>query len=300
MIVQANIQTKCQKINLLCLLTMENKEFKKIGVIGCGWLGLPLAKFLSDSGYAINGSTTSPEKLNVLKQNNIVPFLIQLGDTGNATNLNVFLDVDLLIINIPPGRASNSADTYLDKLSYLKSEIANSPIKKIIFISSTSVYAESNGIHTENSESFGTEASQIRLRKAENLFTNLPNIETTVIRMAGLIGPERHPGRFFSGKKDIPNGLSPVNLIHLDDCIGIIYKVIADGLWNDIVNGAAPTHPTKMKFYDLASVKLYGKHAEFIMEKLDFKIIDGNKIISKGYQFKHPDLLGWLQQDPQN
>lgn len=279
---------------------MENKEFSKIGVIGCGWLGLPLAKTLKNLNYTVNGSTTSPEKLRVLEQNNIVPFLIQLADGKTLTNLNSFLEVDLLIINIPPGRALNAADTYLNKLSYLKSEITKSPIKKIIFISSTSVYAENNNIHTESSINFGTAASPLRLKKAEGLFTNLPNIETTIIRMSGLIGPNRHPGRFFAGKKDIPNGLSPVNLIHLDDCIGIICKVIESNLWNQIFNGVSPSHPTKMKFYDLASIKHAGKHAEFIAEKLNFKIIDGDKIISQGYKFKHPDLLDWLQQDPQS
>lgn len=279
---------------------MNNKTLKKIAIIGCGWLGLPLAKKLVSLGYATNGSTTSPEKLNTLKENNIVPFLVQLHLDNKPSALTEFLDVDVLIVNIPPGRSSNSADTYLDKLKYLKSEVLSSVVRKIIFVSSTSVYAENNTIHTESSQRLGTEPSSIRLKKAEEIFKDLANIEATIIRMSGLIGPERHPGRFFAGKKNIPNGLAPVNLIHLDDCIGVICKVIEENLWNEVFNGAAPTHPTKMEFYDLASFNYCGKHADFIAEKLEFKIIDGNKIISNGYQFKHPDLLIWLQQDHQN
>jgi hypothetical protein len=71
-------------------------------------------------------------------------------------------------------------------------------------------------------------------------------------------------------------------------------------LWNKVFNGAAPTHPTKMEFYDLASQKLYDKRAKFIEEKGEFKIVDSSKIINEGYQFKHPNLMEWLLQNPQN
>ncbi|HET8828263.1 MAG TPA: NAD(P)-binding domain-containing protein [Pelobium sp.] len=279
---------------------MQKKSTNNIGIIGCGWLGLPLAKALAECGFTINGSTTSPEKVKAIAESGIVPFLLQLDSQKPVAVIGEFLNVDLLIINIPPGRSANSADFYVDKLAYLKSEILKSPVKKIIFISSTSVYAENNNLQTEESRDFGDSAIALRMLSAENVFTQLPNIKTTIIRMAGLIGPERHPGRFFAGKKDIPNGLVPVNLIHLDDCIGIIHKIILEDLWNEVYNGAAPSHPSKMEFYDLASKQLYGKNADFVAEKGAFKIIDSTKIISKGYPFKHPDLLAWLQETHQN
>lgn len=279
---------------------MQKKSPNNIGIIGCGWLGFPLAKTLAECGFTINGSTTSSEKIKTIEENGIVPFLLQLDSQKPASAIGDFLNVDLLIINIPPGRSANSADFYVDKLEYLKSEVLKSTVKKIIFISSTSVYAENNNRQTEESKDFGDSAIALRMLSAEKVFTQLPNIQTTIIRMAGLIGPERHPGRFFAGKKDIPNGLVPVNLIHLDDCIGIIHKIILEDLWNEVFNGVAPTHPLKMEFYDLASQQLYGKGADFIAEKGAFKIIEAEKIISKGYQFKHPDLLDWLQENPQN
>lgn len=278
---------------------MQTETINNIGIIGCGWLGLPLAKTLLKKGFTVKGSTTNLGKMEVLEQSGIVPFLIQLESKKPVGEIKEFLGVDLLIINIPPGRGSNGADSYLDKLTGLKKEILLSPIRKIIFISSASVYAENNDVQSETSNDFGGGDTSLRMLNAEKIWSDLPNIETTMIRMGGLIGPQRHPGRFFAGKSDIPNGLVPVNLIHLEDCIGIICKVIHDGLWNQIFNGAAPSHPSKMEFYDLASNKLYGKHADFIAEKGDFKVIDSSKIISKGYEFKHPDLLDWLKESPQ-
>jgi len=273
---------------------MRNETIKKIAVLGCGWLGLPLAKILSEDGYIVKGSTTSVDKLGSLKHIGIIPFHIQLEPEQTIEHIQRFLDVDLLIINIPPGRSTGVLDSYLDKMNYLKSEIIASNIKKVIFVSSTAVYAENNNAQSEESEAFATNSSAMRMLNAEQVFTELPNVETTIIRMAGLIDLNRHPGRFFAGKSNIANGLAPVNLIHLDDCIGVICKVINDGLWNDVINGAAPSHPSKMEFYGLASKILNGKPAEFIAEKASFKIIDSEKIISKGYQFKHPDLMEWL------
>jgi nucleoside-diphosphate-sugar epimerase len=277
------------------------KEFVdvKISVIGCGWLGLPLAINLIDKGFKVNGSSTSNEKLAALKANAIAPFLVQLGKPNN-NSLSDFLKADLLIVNVPPGRNNEDVNDYSNKMVELAKAISESTIKKIIFISSTSVYDEINELVDETSMSLSNSNSGQRMIDAENIFRNLEQVDTTIIRMAGLIGPKRHPGRFFAGKENIPNGLSPINLIHLDDCIGIIEFVIKNAIWNKVFNGAAPTHPTKMEFYDLASQKLYDKRAKFLEEKGDFKIVDSSKIINEGYQFKHPNLMEWLLQNPQN
>lgn len=278
---------------------MKN-EIKKIAVLGCGWLGLPLAVELRKKDFFVKGSTTKISKLQEIAAHHIDPYLVQLNPELAGDDIQLFLDVDLLIINIPPGRNSDQASQYQEKMENLAKAIQISPIKKIIFISSTSVYPETNGMVNENSAT-DTSASGLRMVNAEKVFKKLRNIKTTIIRMAGLIGPERHPGRFFGGKKDIPNGLAPVNLIHLHDCIGIIQHVIRQEIWDETINGVAPSHPTKKEFYTLASEKFNGSRADFLAEKGSYKIVDSSKIISKyGYKFKYPDLMQWLLQTHQN
>jgi nucleoside-diphosphate-sugar epimerase len=278
---------------------MKVFSIDRISIMGCGWMGLPLAIDLIFRGFKINGSTTSIDKLDLLKSNSIAPFLVQL-EENDRNNLSAFLNADLLIINVPPGRNKDYVNDYNIKMQDLAKAVSNSCIKKIIFISSTSVYEEYNGLVDEETKSLSNSDSGRRMIEAENIFKSLINIETTIIRMAGLIGPKRHPGRFFAGKENIPDGMAPINLIHLDDCIGIIAHVINNDLWNQTFNGAAPSHPLKMDFYDLASQQLYGKGAKFIAEKGNYKIVDGSKIIFAGYQFKHPNLMEWLLQTPQN
>ncbi len=278
---------------------MKTFTIDRISILGCGWLGFPLAIGLINKGFKVNGSTTSVDKLNLLKANLIAPFLVQLGETDND-NFSAFLESQLLIINVPPGRNKENVNDYGVKMQSLADCISKSSIKKLIFISSTSVYEEFNELVNEDTQVLSKSDGGNRMIRAENIFKDLKNIETTVIRMAGLIGPNRHPGRFFAGKENIPDGLVPINLIHLDDCIGIIEHVINNDLWNQTFNGSAPTHPTKMEFYDLASQQLYGKEAKFIAEKGNYKIVDSSKIINTGYHFKHPDLMEWLLQNPQN
>lgn len=89
----------------------------KIAVFGCGWLGLPLAQSLQQKGYTINGSTTSKEKINLLKYSGIHPFLVDLNDTNFTKNLDLFLnDVEILIINIPPRMKTGDATNYYQKM----------------------------------------------------------------------------------------------------------------------------------------------------------------------------------------
>lgn len=272
---------------------MQHNAHLRVSIVGCGWLGLPLAKFLLQKGFSVRGSTTRVEKLNLLENEGIVPYLVQLNPALSGNCLDSFFDSDIAIVNIPPGRKS-LVDDYVQKIENLHTAINSSSIKKVIFISSTSVYPNTNNWVNEDSEKDNS-ASAVRMFNAEEGFRKNEKLQTTIFRMAGLIGPERHPGRFFGGKDNIPNGLAPVNLIHLEDCIGLIYEVIRKNFWNKTINGVAPSHPQKQDFYEYASMKYNGSNVSFIPEKEDFKIVE-SKIVGNElqYQFKYPNLMKCL------
>lgn len=275
---------------------MPNSKKNKLAILGCGWLGLPLAQSFVNAGWLVNGSTTRPEKLSHLGENGIQPFLINLGAMDAPENLRSFLEADVLIVNVPPGRPESEASTYQEKMEVLATALRQSLVKKVMFISSTSVYADNCTVHTEESLAFADSNSGKRMMAAEQVFNQLPNVQYTVVRFGGLINEQRHPGRFFNGKTAVANGLAPVNLIHLDDCIGIIDKIINNNLWGQTFNAVAPSHPDKETFYTLATQKYGGISPSFIREKLEFKIISSDKILKTGYRFKHPDLLNWLKE----
>lgn len=224
---------------------------KHIGIIGCGWLGLPLAKKLQKRGYEVSGTTTSNAKISLLQENGINPFQISIFEDGINGPISEFLEsISLLIINIPPGlRGKGVKESYISKIKVLYAAIKKSQVSQILFVSSTAVYGAVEGKVTENTKPIPNTKSGKQLLKCENIFKNDLKLDTTIIRFGGLIGPKRHPITMLSGRVNLNGGSAPVNLIHLNDCIGIIELIIKNNHWNFTLNGVYPDHPTKEEYY---------------------------------------------------
>jgi len=265
---------------------------KKISVLGCGWLGLPLAEALISANFQVAGSTTSPHKLPVLAEKRIRPFLIDLNKVELSPETAPFFESEILIVNVPPKRGPEN--TYAVQIRNLQKVLSKTAVRKVIFISSTSVYLPSENLIVETSATESPETNA--LRQAEIIISDPENSwETTIIRMAGLFGPERAPGRFLAGKTDLPDPNFPVNLIHLQDCINIILAVIAQEKWNTIYNACADEHPSRKEFYTAGARKL--KLPEPTFSETDSpasqkKLISSEKVKTElNYNFKFPDPL---------
>ncbi|PWA06578.1 SDR family oxidoreductase [Flavobacterium psychrotolerans] len=236
----------------------------KISILGCGWLGLPLAKALIGTGFSIKGSTTSIEKLPILEFAGIEPFLISLHANEIEGNIVPFLEnSEILIIDIPLKLRGNSNDPsathraeFVGKIRTLIPYIENSSIENVLFISSTSVYGEANTIITEETTPNPDTESGKQLFQAEQLLQNNRDFKTTIVRFGGLIGEDRHPIRFLSGRDNIDNPEAPINFIHQDDCIGIIQKIIETNCWGETFNAVSPFHPSRETYYTQKAIGL--------------------------------------------
>lgn len=228
---------------------------KKIAILGLGWLGLPLANSFLEQGYEVTGSTTSSEKLMRLLQSQLSVKIIKVTHNTIEGNWKSFIrDCDVLLINIPPSRDGNSHTYYPQQIAQIAKRC--DPNLNIIFVSSTSVYADNNQIATEKDELNPTKESGKALVEAEKIIQARFGEHATILRFAGLYGPNRHPGRFLKRGSPIPNPEASVNLIHLNDCINLISKVISQNCFGEIMNGCADNHPTKKVFYSNAAFNL--------------------------------------------
>lgn len=230
---------------------------KKIGVLGCGWLGLPLAKHLLEKGFDVKGTTTSQEKMEILKKARIEAFIVQISEDKIEGDIKKFLiGTDTLIVNIPPKlRGKGPKENYVRKMKFLISQIELSTVRKVIFVSSTSVYGNNQGEVNEETLPLPTSESGKQLLATEQLLLENQHFQTTIIRFAGLIGPDRHPVSMLSGKSNLTGGNAPVNLIHLNDCIGIITTLVQNNIWEKIINGVYPKHPTKEAYYTQKAIE---------------------------------------------
>ena len=260
----------------------------RIGILGCGWLGLPLAVSFVKSGYDVYGTTTSKDKLVELENKAINPFLIRLSEYGIDGPIADFLsEITILVVNIPPKLRGNNAENYFQKISLLHQAIKKSTVKNIIFISSTSVYGDIQGEVTEATIPKPVTDSGKQLLACEALFRNDQELKTTIIRFGGLIGDDRHPANFLSGKKGLSNGSAPINLIHQTDCIRIIEAIVKEGWWNELFNAVYPHHPSKKEYYTASCLRKGLPMPSYIDDNSLFeKYVKSNHLMTvKGFRF---------------
>lgn len=265
----------------------------QISILGCGWLGLPLAKSLLQNGFPIKGSTTSLEKISLLESEGITPFLVRLEEQQICASVADFLaDSQILIINIPPKLRGGSTENFVAKITTLLPFIENSTVEKVLFVSSTSVYGEDNEVVTEATVLNPDTEGGRQLAIVENVLQKNSRFQTTILRFGGLISDDRNPVRFLSGRENIENPDTPINLIHQDDCIGIIEKIIALNSWGETYNAVAPFHPTRQEYYTQKATKLNLALPKFAASNIIVgKTILNNKLIEAlDYSFIKPTL----------
>lgn len=259
-----------------------------VSILGCGWYGQALAKSLIDKGITVKGSTTSNEKLEQLSREGIVPCSVRF-DAESESFAPSFFECDVLIVSITPKFRKGDAAAYLPKVQRIIHAILKYQVKKIIYISSTGVYGDHNTKVNELTGPDPDTGSGSILLAAERLFQGEPDFKTAIIRFGGLVGPARHPGRFFAGKKQIPNGLAPVNLIHLFDCVGITEGIIEKDAFDQLFNACSPDHPTRADFYLRVALAAGLPAPDFIIELKNWKIVDSINLKSTlNYEFKVP------------
>ena len=237
-----------------------------ISILGSGWLGFSLAKELS-AKYDIKLSTKTKSKIADLVFKNIEPYLIDIDNLSQT--IEEFLEADILIINIP----SKNIESFKKLAQYME----KSQIKKLIFISSTSVCRDDKS----------------PLLNIEKIFQDMDK-KTTILRFGGLIGYGRNPANFFKNNKIVPNSQTPVNMIHRDDCISIIKEILKQDVFDEVFNCCSPTHPTKKEFYTHCAISsgLPIPTFDTVENKEQYTIISTEKLIDKlNYKFIHPDLM---------
>lgn len=265
---------------------------KTVSILGCGWLGLPLAEYLLGKGYVVKGSTRTPEALATLKAAGIEAYYLSLDpELSGGDGVDRFFESEVLVVNFPPERREDIVDFHTAQIRSLIARVEKSPVKNVIFVSSTSVYPELGRDVFEDEESPPEKASGKALVIAERLLLDNPAFETTVIRFGGLIGYDRKPGRFISGKKGLTGGDSPVNLIHRDDCILIIERIIEREVYGEIFNACADFHPKRKDYYTAQALKIGVPPPVFEDSgEAGFKVVRSEKLKTLlEYGFKYPD-----------
>lgn len=251
---------------------------KNIGIIGCGWLGLHLAHFLSDQ-YTIYTTTTSEENKAHLMAMGYHSVAIRFSDDTLAIpkRWDSVEALDAIIITIPFSKQppiEALQKRFQNLISFIKGFE-----KPIFLMSSIGIYPQIAMEITE--DSFDDHLLNPNIRAIEQLITqNFP--QCNILRLAGLMGADRKLSRY-----RVSNPEQRVNHIHYEDICNIIASMLTQNIQGEIFNIVAPQHPIKQEIINFQ---------KGMQEPIPFS--ESNRIISSEklcktlqYKFKHPNPI---------
>lgn len=269
---------------------------KKVAIVGLGWLGMPLALSLSARGWQVTGSKTTLDGVEAARMCGIDSYQLQLTPEliCDSEDLDALLNVDALVITLPARRTGDGDDFYLQAVQEIVDSALAHQIPRIIFTSSTSVYGDGEGMVRESTQLAPVTASGRVLKELELWLHDLPGTSVDILRLAGLVGPERHPGRFMAGKTDVANGHHGVNLVHLEDVVSAITLLLQAPKGGHTYNLCAPVHPTREAFYSQMARQLNLDPPVFREQSQPGhgKLVDGSRICNElGFEYQYPNPL---------
>ena len=270
---------------------------RSVAIVGLGWLGLPLARHLKNLGWEVKGTKRTHDGVEQMRLMRLEAYHLELTPEINADpdDVSALLDVDSLIINIPPSQYFFDLNQYVEGVQNLVNEALLQGVSHIIFISSTSVFPEVSAHFDESVTPQPSSNIGRALVEIENGLAKMQDIDCDIIRFAGLVGNDRHPVYSLAGKQALKCGHSPVNLVHLDDCARAIQLLLETPGGYRLYHLAAPMHPTREAYYQYAAEKYGLEPPHFISSEQDpQRIIMAEKICHElefVYQYPDPNLM---------
>lgn len=227
-----------------------------ICMIGTGWLGLPIGSELAERGFRVVGTTTTEARIPELREHGILPYIYRLGDP-NPPSASIY------VITVPPGKTGSYVEALRTTFEGM------TPKANVLFISTTSVYTGRPDVFPESQVIPGQPAPEdahrtskhstmpiSELIKAEGVFWDVRRKRHTIVRCGGLVGPGREPGRFLSGRKNVPDPDAPANISPLQDVVDLVTSIILEGQWGKVVNAVERNRPTRREYYTKAALDL--------------------------------------------
>ncbi len=271
-------------------MTASNKP--SIAIIGAGWLGKPLALQLLAQHYPLTVSCSRVEKRDSLRDDGIPAVQATLAEQPQGDWHTLLGDKDIAICLLPPSCGNHVDTEFSQQVKLLLNLLELYQVPKLLFISSTGIYQKTNQALAENAP-LNPNSS---VYQAEQVIAANQAITSTVVRFSGLISHDRNPTRTLSKKSSqghiFAAGLSPVNLIHRNDCIGIIAQIIAQECWGEVFNACCDCHPSRQQFYQLNAQQLGITEPQFSPDNSQPAcIIDNAKLIQRlNYHFRHNSI----------
>jgi nucleoside-diphosphate-sugar epimerase len=246
----------------------------RVLIIGCGYVGLPVGAALARQGHEVFGLTRSGRSGPASQEHGIRPLAADITRRADLDTLPAPFDWVVNTVSSNKGGLEEYRQIYLDGLRHILQWLESSPPKKLVHVSSTSVYGQTDGSLVKESspaEPRG-ELGQV-LVAAEQLLleaARAKNIPAIILRASGIYGPGR--GHLFlqylKDEARIPGrGERLVNMIHRDDLAACILTALKSGRPGEIYNASDDEPVPQIHFFRWLSETLGKNMPPFVREE---------------------------------
>lgn len=189
-------------------------------VVGCGDIGGAVARHFAQCDWRVIG---------VRRRAIDLPGVTMIAaDVTEPAALAILqnLKPDYLLIVLTPGEFSDRRyrEVYVDGARNILDAVDTAAIKRIVWVSSTSVYHQDNGEWLdETSSAQPNQFSGMRLLEAERVIAD-SDLPHTIVRFGGIYGPDRDRllQQLRSGRRTANEPPRYSNRIHRDDAVAIL------------------------------------------------------------------------------
>ncbi|HTI71152.1 MAG TPA: SDR family oxidoreductase [Candidatus Limnocylindria bacterium] len=212
-------------------------------IVGCGYLGLAVAKRLVAGGHQVFGLRRSPDGSSDLLQEGITPLVADIATSSTLAPLPRDFEWVVNTVSSSKGGAEEYRQVYLTGTRNLGLWLRDQPLAKYVYTSSTSVYGQTDG--SEVTESSPTtpkgETSQLLVETESMLFQRAREggFPAIVLRLSGIYGPGRGHlfHQFVAGLATLSgDGSRLLNMIHRDDAATAIVATLERGQAGEAYN----------------------------------------------------------------
>ena len=254
--------------------------------IGYGKTSRRVAKQLFEQGHQITTISQSP------KTDQFATHLIQ---DVHQLNLTQIKPIDWAYVLLSPSQSSIEGyqQTYVDSIAPIVAALKQHQVQKIVVVSSTRVYGENKGEHTDDESCIQPVDEQGRLlRQMEQLYQQAFPKQCIIIRPTGIYGTSVARMIKLAEMTQSYSKVHYSNRIHINDLARFLAQLIhVEHPENSYIvsnNQPIPLHETIQWFQRQLNLP------ELVLESeaLSGKRIYATRMLKTGFELEHEDCLG--------
>ena len=215
----------------------------RVLIIGCGYVGMALARELAQSGHEIHAMYRTEGRSADLESAGFIPVRGDITQPETLTRLKPNYHWVVNCVSASGGGVDEYRQVYLNGMRNVVEWLNEAPPQRFIYTSSTSVYGQTDGSLVDERSAAEPVAETARtLLQTEELLLEAARQKTLnaiILRVAGIYGPGRGYWlkQFLDGQARIESGGKRwLNMVHCVDVVGAIIAALQQGKSGEVYN----------------------------------------------------------------